>query len=48
MARPTSAQWPYGEWGADAVLAGHDHTYERLFINGVTYFVNGMGGLCEV
>ena len=39
-----SAQWPYGEWGADAVLAGHDHTYERLLINGVTYFVNGMGG----
>jgi hypothetical protein len=38
------ARWPYGEWGADAVLAGHDHTYERLFINGVTYFVNGLGG----
>ena len=25
-------------------MAGHDHTYERLLINGVTYFVNGMGG----
>lgn len=37
-------QWPYGEWGANVVLAGHDHTYERLDVNGVTYFVNGLGG----
>jgi hypothetical protein len=38
------ARWPYQEWGADAVLAGHDHTYERLLINGFPYFVNGLGG----
>lgn len=38
------AQWPYGEWGADVVLAGHDHLYERLEENGLTYFVNGLGG----
>ncbi len=38
------ARWPYKEWGADAVLAGHDHTYERLEVNGLTYFVNGLGG----
>jgi tartrate-resistant acid phosphatase type 5 len=38
------ARWPYAEWGADAVLAGHDHTYERLEVNGLTYFVNGLGG----
>ncbi len=37
-------RWPYAEWGADAVLSGHDHIYERLSINGMTYFVNGMGG----
>ena len=37
-------RWPYGEWGADIVLAGHDHTYERLSEDGMTYFVNGMGG----
>jgi tartrate-resistant acid phosphatase type 5 len=37
-------QWPYAEWGATAVLAGHDHTYERLNIDGLTYFVNGVGG----
>jgi tartrate-resistant acid phosphatase type 5 len=38
------AQWPFEDWGVDAVLSGHDHTYERLQINGVTYFVDGMGG----
>jgi glucose/arabinose dehydrogenase len=40
----TTLQWPYAAWGADAVLAGHDHTYERIFQNGITYFVNGLGG----
>jgi tartrate-resistant acid phosphatase type 5 len=38
------ARWPYAEWGADAILAGHDHTYERLVENGLMYFVNGLGG----
>jgi tartrate-resistant acid phosphatase type 5 len=37
-------QWPYGEWGATAVLAGHDHTYERIARDGTVYFVNGLGG----
>ena len=22
-------QWPFAQWGADVVLSGHDHTYER-------------------
>lgn len=37
-------QWPYAAWGADAVLAGHSHNYERLDIAGVPYFVNGISG----
>jgi hypothetical protein len=37
-------QWPFGAWGATAVLAGHDHTYERIHQDGVLYFVNGLGG----
>jgi 3',5'-cyclic AMP phosphodiesterase CpdA len=37
-------QWPYAEWGADLVLAGHDHCYERLNIDGITYIVSGLGG----
>ncbi len=37
-------QWPFGEWGADAVISGHDHTDERLQVGGIPYFVNGPGG----
>ena len=37
-------QWNYVTWGANVVLAGHAHNYERLFIGGLTYFVNGLGG----
>lgn len=37
-------QWPFQEWGASAVLSGHDHLYERLLVNGLPYFVNGLGG----
>jgi hypothetical protein len=40
----TTAQWPYRQWGATAVLAGHDHIYERLLVDGLPYFVNGLGG----
>lgn len=38
-------QWPFAEWGADVVLSGHDHTYERISREGITYFVNGLGGM---
>lgn len=42
---PTYAmQWPFKQWGADAVLAGHQHQYERLSVGGLPYFVNGLGG----
>jgi len=37
-------QWPFAEWGASAVLAGHDHTYERIEHDGIPYFVGGVGG----
>ena len=38
-------RWPFHEWGAHAVLAGHDHLYERIIhTNGLVYFVNGLGG----
>lgn len=37
-------RWPYREWGADIVLAGHDHLYERLEVDGFPYIVNGLGG----
>ena len=40
----SSVQWPFKQWGADAVVAGHDHNYERLEVGGLPYFVNGSGG----
>ncbi|MFN8443817.1 MAG: metallophosphoesterase [Caldilineaceae bacterium] len=42
---PTVAmQWPFKDWGASVVLSGHEHSYERLELDGLTYFVNGLGG----
>ena len=40
----TTMQWPYASYGADAVFAGHDHTYERLSHDGIPYLVQGTGG----
>jgi tartrate-resistant acid phosphatase type 5 len=37
-------QWPFAAWGADAILAGHDHLYERLEVDGIPYITNGAGG----
>jgi hypothetical protein len=37
-------RWSYAKWGADLVLAGHDHTYERVEQEGIVYVVNGLGG----
>jgi hypothetical protein len=44
-----SMQLPFQQWGADAVLSGHDHLYERLRVtdgtqNQMLYIVNGLGG----
>jgi subtilisin-like proprotein convertase family protein len=40
----TWMQWPFQQWGATAVLSGHEHDYERILVNGFPYFVNGVGG----
>jgi hypothetical protein len=37
-------QWPFHEWGADVVLSGHDHDYERFDKGGTPYIVGGVGG----
>lgn len=43
-------QWPYEAWGADLVVGGHSHTYERIIrdVNAdgtpIPYIVNGLGG----
>ncbi|MDQ3023435.1 MAG: metallophosphoesterase [bacterium] len=43
-------RWPFEQWGADVVLSGHDHDYERVMkdANGdkrmMPYIVTGLGG----
>ncbi|MFN3652464.1 MAG: metallophosphoesterase [Armatimonadota bacterium] len=40
----STLRWPFKEWGADAVLSGQHHIYERLLVDGLTYVINGLGG----
>jgi tartrate-resistant acid phosphatase type 5 len=37
-------RWPFEQWGADVVLAGHDHVYERFEVGQIPYFTVGLGG----
>ncbi len=37
-------QWPYAEWGADALITAHCHVYARGMIGNFPYFTNGLGG----
>ncbi len=40
----TDMQWPFHEWGADAIFSAHSHMYERLIQNELPYFISGLGG----
>jgi hypothetical protein len=41
----SAAGWTYRQWGADLVLSGHAHVYERIVRpGGFAYVVNGAGG----
>lgn len=46
----TTMRWPFEEWGATAVLSGHDHVYERVHRDDnqdgtiLPYFITGLGG----
>ncbi|MEY4451198.1 MAG: hypothetical protein RLZZ380_319 [Actinomycetota bacterium] len=37
-------QWDYAAMGADLIISGHDHTYERMVRHSATYIVDGTGG----
>jgi hypothetical protein len=37
-------RWPFEAWGADVVLAGHDHVYERFEVGQIPYFTVGISG----
>ncbi len=37
--------WPLGEWGADVLITGHSHLYERIHrTDGVLHIITGWGG----
>ncbi|MEZ4318421.1 MAG: metallophosphoesterase [Myxococcota bacterium] len=38
-------QWPWADWGFQLVLAGHEHDYERVWTEGITSLVIGLGGV---
>jgi tartrate-resistant acid phosphatase type 5 len=37
-------RWSFEAWGADVVIAGHDHVYERFQVGALPYFTVGLGG----
>lgn len=40
----SALQWPFKQWGADVVISGDIHWYERLEVDGLPYITNGAGG----
>lgn len=40
----TTFRFPFREWGAHVVLAGHDHSYERIWVDNFQYVNCGLGG----
>lgn len=38
------ARWDFETPGMDLVFSGHNHVYERIEVDGITYIVNGLGG----
>ena len=43
----TQLQWPYSQWGANAVLTGHEHFYARIEDKStpqLLYMISGNGG----
>jgi hypothetical protein len=37
-------RWPFPEWGADVVVSGHHHVYERLSVGGFPYVITSAIG----
>jgi tartrate-resistant acid phosphatase type 5 len=37
-------KWPFEAWGAEVVMAGHDHLYERFEVGQIPYVTVGLGG----
>ncbi len=44
VAMRPDAGWDYRGWGADIVIAGHQHIYEDVVVDGLHYLTAGLGG----
>ncbi len=42
--RAPHMRWPFAAWGADAVISGDEHFYERLELDTIPYIITGAGG----
>lgn len=40
----TELRWPYKAWGANLVISGHNHNYQRRAVDGLLYVIAGTGG----
>lgn len=40
----TTFKWPFKQWGADMIVGGHAHNYERFDYEGIPCVVVGTGG----
>lgn len=40
-----AAGWSYAQWGADAVIGGHQHIYDHYVVDGFNYFTAGISNL---
>jgi tartrate-resistant acid phosphatase type 5 len=39
-----TSRWPFKSWGANLIISGHSHVYERFNIDNLQYIVNGSAG----
>ncbi len=37
-------RWPFSSWGADLIITGHAHLYQRFTVNNIPYVVLGPAG----
>lgn len=45
----TAMRWDFKAWGANLVIDGHEHVYERIERpNGLTYITNGLWALAAL
>ncbi len=42
--RKNLQKWKFKDWGVDAIVAGGDHNFQHIDMNGIPLLINGLGG----